>query len=216
MSRRYISNKNETVRMFESDFLEFFSHVHPVVPWIIYLPLIGWMFELALVEREFSPGKTASLFVLGLFLWTLVEYVMHRWVFHYQPRSAWGKRLHFMMHGVHHDYPKDASRLVMPPSVSLPLAAVFYGLFFLAFGRLAPAIFAGLLAGYLFYDTVHYATHHFAMKRGVWRWLKQYHMRHHYQDDEVGYGVSSPIWDYVFGTREDERTGDEDIPASVK
>ena len=85
--------------------------------------------------------------------------------------------------------------------VSIPLALFFYGLFLVGFGRFAPAAFAGLLLGYLFYDMVHYATHHFSMKGGVWLWLKKYHMRHHYDDDHVGYGVSSPLWDYVFGTR---------------
>jgi sterol desaturase/sphingolipid hydroxylase (fatty acid hydroxylase superfamily) len=197
--QRYVSNKNESARMFESNFLEFFSHVHPATPHVIYLPLMGWMFYLA-AERGQSAGTIAGLFLGGIAIWTLVEYRMHRWVFHYEPRSKWGRQMHFMLHGVHHDYPNDASRLVMPPVVSLPLAVVFYSLFLLLFGRFTPAAFAGLLAGYLFYDTLHYATHHFAMKRGVWRWLKKHHLRHHYQDDHAGFGVSSPLWDYVFGT----------------
>jgi sterol desaturase/sphingolipid hydroxylase (fatty acid hydroxylase superfamily) len=200
MGARYVSNKNESVRMFESDFMEFFSHVHPATPHVIYLPLMGYMLYLA-AARGFALAIVALLFVGGVLIWTFVEYTMHRWVFHYQPKSRWGKRLHFMLHGVHHDYPNDATRLVMPPAVSLPLAVIFYALFALSFGSAAPGVFAGLLAGYLFYDTIHYATHHFAMRRGMWLWLKKYHMRHHYQDDEIGYGVSSPLWDYVFRTR---------------
>ena len=202
MAQRFVSNKNESVRMFESGFLEFFSHVHPATPLVIYLPVIGWMLDLAVRQRGMPIGAAAGFLVLGVLIWTLVEYTMHRWVFHYEPTSRWGKQLHFLLHGVHHDYPKDASRLVMPPIVSIPLALFFYGLFFLVFGRLAPAAFAGFLCGYLFYDMVHYATHHFSMKRGMWLWLKKYHMRHHYDDDHVGYGVSSPLWDYVFGTRQ--------------
>ena len=201
MAQHYVSNRNESVRMFKSDFMEFFSHVHPATPLAIYLPVMGWMFYLASVNRGLSIGAIVGYFFLGLLLWTFVEYAMHRYVFHYQPKSGWGKRLHFIVHGVHHDYPKDAKRLVMPPSVSIPLAIFFYGIFLLLFGRNAPAAFPGLLFGYLCYDMIHYATHHFTMKRGVWLWLKQYHMRHHYQDDHVGYGVSSPLWDYVFGTR---------------
>ncbi len=204
MARRYVSNKNESLRMFESDFMEFFSHVHPATPHVIYLPIMAWMLYLA-GARGISLTAIAALFVLGLIIWTFVEYAMHRWVFHYDPKSNWGRRLHFMLHGVHHDYPNDATRLVMPPVVSLPLAVIFYALFVLFFGRVTPAVFAGLLAGYLFYDTVHYATHHFAMKRGVWLWLKKYHLRHHYQDDQIGFGVSSPLWDYVFGTRSASR-----------
>jgi sterol desaturase/sphingolipid hydroxylase (fatty acid hydroxylase superfamily) len=200
MSQRFISNKNESVRMFESDFMEFFSHVHPAIPLVIYLPLMTYMLYLALLERGIAAVIVAGLFTAGILIWSLVEYTMHRWVFHYEPKSRWGQRLHFMLHGVHHDYPNDASRLVMPPAVSLPLAVVFYTLFWCFFGRYTPAPFAGLLAGYLFYDMLHYATHHFPMKRGVWLWLKKYHMRHHYQNDEVGYGVTSPLWDHVFGT----------------
>lgn len=191
--------------MFESDFMEFFSHVHPATPHVIYLPLMSYALYVAEAHRGQPLSRVALLFLGGLVIWTFVEYSMHRWVFHYEPKSRWGKRLHFMLHGVHHDYPNDATRLVMPPAVSLPLAVVFYALFVLLFGRFAPAIFAGLLAGYLFYDTIHYATHHFSMRRGVWQWLKKYHLRHHYQDDEIGFGVSSPLWDYVFRTRSARR-----------
>src|SRR3954454_6100322 len=201
MAQRYVSNKNESVRMFESRLMEFFSHVHPAVPLAIYLPVIVLMFGLAVRARGLAPGLVVGLALLGVLIWTLVEYTMHRWVFHYEPKSRWGKQLHFLLHGVHHDYPKDASRLVMPPVVSMPLALFFYGLFLLVFGTVTPAAFAGLLVGYLFYDMVHYATHHFSMKGGVWLFLKKYHMRHHYDDDHAGYGVSSPLWDYIFGTR---------------
>ena len=206
-SQRFVSNKNESVRMFRSDLLEFFTHIHWSTPLWIYVPLTAWMVYLS-ASRGLSAGLIAALVLGGIVIWSFVEYTMHRFVFHYEPKSRWGKRLHFMLHGVHHDYPNDASRLVMPPVVSLPLAVIFYALFVVLFGRFAPAVFAGLLAGYLFYDTVHYATHHFAMKGGVWLWLKKYHLRHHYQDDEIGYGVSSPLWDYVFRTRSSPRIND--------
>ncbi len=207
MRQPYVSNKNESVRMFESDWMETFSHVHPITPLLIFVPLTGWMLYLSAARRGLSAPAIAGLFLVGLLIWTLVEYAMHRFVFHYEPKSKWGKQLHFVMHGVHHDYPNDASRLVMPPALSLPLTVVFYGLFAVLFGRVAPALFAGFLVGYLFYDMLHYAAHHFSMKRGVWRWLKNYHLRHHYRDDHTGYGVSSPLWDYVLGTRSGRETG---------
>jgi sterol desaturase/sphingolipid hydroxylase (fatty acid hydroxylase superfamily) len=202
MARRYVSNKNESVRMFKSDFMEFFSHVHPATPLVIYLPVIGYMFYLAFWERGLSTASVSVLFVFGVLIWTLVEYTLHRYLFHYKPKTDWGKRFHFILHGVHHDYPNDATRLVMPPGISIPLAVIFYVLFAMVFGRFAPPAFAGMVVGYLCYDMIHYATHHFSMKSGIWLWLKQYHMRHHYKDDHTGYGVSSPLWDYVFGTRE--------------
>jgi 4-hydroxysphinganine ceramide fatty acyl 2-hydroxylase len=198
--RLYVSNKNETVRMFESDFMEFFSRVHPVTPLALYLPVVGYMLYVSLWRQHLSFVAVAALFLLGVLLWTLIEYLIHRYIFHYEPKTRWGKQLHFVIHGVHHDYPNDARRLVMPPVISIPLAFLFFGLFLLIFGSLAPAVFAGLVFGYLCYDMLHYATHHLALKRGIWLWLKQYHLRHHFKDDHVGYGISSPLWDYVFRT----------------
>jgi 4-hydroxysphinganine ceramide fatty acyl 2-hydroxylase len=198
MSRLYVSNKNESVRMFDSNFVEFFSHVHPATPVVLYGPVIALMLYLAFVHNKLSVIAVIGFFIIGVLCWTLLEYIIHRYVFHYEPKTRLGKLLHFIMHGVHHDYPNDATRLVMPPIISVPLAIVFYTLFMLTLGRFAPAALAGFGFGYVCYDTIHYATHHFSMKRGVWRWLKQYHLRHHYQDDHAGYGVSSPLWDYVF------------------
>lgn len=198
--RHYVSKKNETVRMFESDFVEFFSRVHPATPLLLYMPVVGCMLYLSLWQRKLSILTVAGLFVLGILLWTLLEYLIHRYIFHYEPKSHLGKRLHYIVHGVHHDYPNDARRLVMPPSISVPLAVLFYILFLLIFGHLGPGVFAGLVFGYICYDMLHYATHHFPMKRGLWLWLKQYHLRHHYKNDDAGFGISSPLWDYVFGT----------------
>jgi sterol desaturase/sphingolipid hydroxylase (fatty acid hydroxylase superfamily) len=129
-------------------------------------------------------------------------------VFHYEPSSDWGKKIHFLVHGVHHDYPNDSKRLVMPPVVSVPLALLFYGMFvtILGEGYIAP-FFAGFLLGYVCYDTIHYATHHAPMKGRLGQWLKHHHILHHYRDNARGFGVSSPTWDIVFGTmqREEEK-----------
>jgi len=198
--RHYVSKKNETVRMFESDFIEFFSRVHPATPLLLYMPVIGYMLYLSLWQRKLSILAVGGLFLLGIVLWTLLEYLIHRYIFHYEPKSHLGKRLHYIVHGVHHDYPNDGRRLVMPPSISVPLAVLFYILFLLIFGHLAQGVFAGLVFGYICYDMLHYATHHFPMKRGFWLWLKQYPLRHHYKDDDAGFGISSPLWYFIFGT----------------
>jgi sterol desaturase/sphingolipid hydroxylase (fatty acid hydroxylase superfamily) len=198
--RAYISTKNESVRMFKSGFLEFFSHVHPITPVVLYLPFVAWMLYRAVRHARLSILLIIGLFVLGWLIWTLLEYVIHRFAFHYDPKTQVGKTLHFFVHGVHHDYPNDASRLVMPPAISIPVAVLLYLLFALIFGRFFEPIVAGTFSGYIFYDSVHYATHHFAMRGGIWTWLKQYHLKHHYKDEHTGYGVSSPLWDYVFRT----------------
>jgi hypothetical protein len=64
--------------------------------------------------------------IVGLILWTLIEYGVHRFVFHFKPRNAWQERISFLFHGVHHAQPMAKSRLVMPPAVSIPLALLFH------------------------------------------------------------------------------------------
>jgi sterol desaturase/sphingolipid hydroxylase (fatty acid hydroxylase superfamily) len=134
-------------------------------------------------------------------VWTLTEYFLHRIVFHFEPDHPLGRRLHWIIHGVHHDHPNDPMRLVMPPSVSVPLSLLFYGAFLLALGPdAAPALGAGFWAGYLIYDMSHFYMHHYTPRGRVGKKLRELHMRHHFQDHTKGYGVSAPWWDVVFGT----------------
>src|SRR5712691_6193116 len=121
----YISNKNESVRMFKSDLMELLSHVHPATPLVLYLPVVGYMLYAALWQSRLSILAVAGLFLLVVLVWTLLEYIIHRYVFHYEPKSRLGKQFHFIVHGVHHDYPNDARRLVMPPSVAFRLRFYF-------------------------------------------------------------------------------------------
>jgi sterol desaturase/sphingolipid hydroxylase (fatty acid hydroxylase superfamily) len=211
MAKLYASNKDESVRLFKSDLLEKFTHVHWSVPVLIYMPaVIYFLSRSALTDR----GRALLLFLGGVASWSLTEYLLHRFIFHYQPSSRWGQRLHFLAHGVHHDYPNDSTRLVMPPSVSIPLAFLFYGLYSLLVGADAlPVFYAGFLFGYVCYDTIHYATHHAPMKGKLGHWLKHYHLRHHYLDNGRGFGVSTPLWDHVFGTT--YQRGDETLKTST-
>ena len=201
MAKLYAPNKDESARLFKSDLLEFFTHVHWSVPIFLYVPVVSYFLYRASNTPGVTLGTGAVLFAAGLVVWSFSEYILHRYVFHYEPSSALGKRLHFLMHGIHHDYPNDSTRLVLPPSMSIPLAALFYGLFFLLFGAqyVAP-FYAAFLLGYVLYDEIHYATHHAPMKGSMFLKLKHHHILHHYHAPEKGYGVSSPLWDYVFGT----------------
>ena len=198
MPAKFVSNKDETIPLFENPWLERLSHIHPLTPVVVFTPIIGWFLWQGAADR--SLAVVIGLVAAGLFIWTFTEYSLHRWVFHYQPTSKWGQHIHFLVHGIHHDYPRDSTRLVMPPPVSLPLAALFALGFRAAFGGAWEAIFAGFLIGYVIYDSIHYATHHWRMDGRVGGFLREYHLRHHFRDDDLGYGVSSPLWDYVFGT----------------
>lgn len=201
MPKNYISNKDETVRMFESDFLEVFSKVHFSVPIFIYLPVILYFLFHSIWTFNLTFITIFSLFIVGILVWSITEYSLHRFIFHFTPKSEIGKKLHFIFHGVHHDYPSDSKRLVMPPSVSIPLALLFFYLFEYMMGRiLVSPFFVGFLTGYLFYDLTHYAIHHYNMHNKYWLAIKNHHMKHHYQDSTKGFGVSSPVWDAVIGT----------------
>ena len=199
MKKNYLSNSTESLRMFKSNFLESFSRVHFTVPLIIYVPIIGYLITAAFLN-QITLFNFLLYFILGFFVWTITEYLLHRFIFHYQPTSMIGRRLHFIFHGVHHDYPKDAMRLVMPPSASIPLAILFYFLFSLVIKNTnyLYTFFSGFITGYLCYDMVHYAIHHHNFNNKILKKIKHHHMLHHYSDATKGYGVSSFLWDVIF------------------
>jgi sterol desaturase/sphingolipid hydroxylase (fatty acid hydroxylase superfamily) len=200
MEKPFVSNSRESARMFKYDWMEPFSKVHFTVPLIIYIPII--IFFLYKSVLFISPWYFIPLLYLGgVFLWTLTEYILHRFLFHWIPKGKFGARMHFIFHGVHHDYPNDAMRLVMPPIMSVTLAVLFYFLFQLALGgTMVFPFFSGFVSGYLFYDISHYAIHHFNFKNKFMLKLKKHHMFHHYKDGNNGFGVSSNLWDKIFRT----------------
>jgi sterol desaturase/sphingolipid hydroxylase (fatty acid hydroxylase superfamily) len=205
MPKNYISNSEASVRMFKANWMEALSKVHFSVPLFIYIPTIGYFIYLAF-SHQIGLAMFAVYFGSGFLVWTATEYLLHRFIFHYYPSSEWGKRIHFIFHGVHHDYPRDKMRLVMPPSASIPLASLFYYLFSLfVSGATLYAFFPGFLLGYLVYDILHYAMHHYNFKSGIMKRIKQHHMLHHYQDPHKGFGVSSSLWDEVMRTQFQKR-----------
>jgi dihydroceramide fatty acyl 2-hydroxylase len=186
-------------RMFDSDTLDRLSRVHPAVPLVLFVPAITTL--LLLGARDVSRLEVAGLVVGGYAFWTLTEYWIHRAIFHFEPEHGLGARLHWIVHGVHHDHPNDPLRLVMPPAVSVPLASLFCLAFWAVLG--SPwwyAFGAGFLAGYLIYDMAHYHLHHHKPRTRMGRRLRELHMRHHFQDHTRGFGISAPYWDKVFGT----------------
>jgi dihydroceramide fatty acyl 2-hydroxylase len=185
--------------MFESRLLDRFTRVHPAVPVVIYGPVVLVLLVMA-IGRD-GWWDTLGLVPLGYIVWTLFEYWLHRLIFHFEPEQGVGARLHWMIHGVHHDHPNDPMRLVMPPAASIPLAVLVVAAMWVVAGPThAPGVAAGFLIGYLVYDEMHYALHHHVPKSRMGKKLRELHMRHHFQDDERGFGISAPYWDRVFGT----------------
>ena len=200
MAQERTSRLSASPPLFGNRLLDFFSRIHPSVPAIIFVPVVVGGVWLG-ADGGYGPLALIGFVALGLLIWTLTEYWLHRLVFHWEPDHPIGSRMHFIIHGVHHDHPNDRLRLVMPPAVSVPLAALFLFLYTLIFGTPAAyPIFAGFIVGYLFYDYTHYHVHHHTPRTQLGKRLREQHMRHHFQDHRYGYGVSSPLWDVVFRT----------------
>lgn len=194
----YISNKDESIRVFRNPVLEYFTHAYPATPVIVYIPIACYLAFTSSAGR--SAAGLTGLFITGVFLWTFMEYVMHRWVFHLDSDTKIGRKLHLIFHKTHHDYPRDSTRLVLPLFASLPLGIIFYCLFLLIFRENSNILYAGFLSGYVVYDCIHYTVHSKILKSSIGRYMKHYHILHHYSDYNTAFGVSSPLWDFIFGT----------------
>jgi sterol desaturase/sphingolipid hydroxylase (fatty acid hydroxylase superfamily) len=191
-----LSKQGESIPLFKNRFLESLTHIHPLTPLLVFLPVIIWCSYQSIINNTYLSSFLC--FLGGILFWSFLEYTMHRFFFHYEAKTKIGQKMHFLFHGIHHDYPKDFTRLVMPLSVSIPLSLGFYFLFNLIFGNLGPIFFAGMMSGYLAYDYIHFSVHYFQSKNKLFQYLKRYHLWHHYQQPEKGFGVSNPLWDYIF------------------
>jgi len=186
--------------MFTVPWIEkYFSRVRP---W--HVVAIWGPFTLYLLYRAstfMGPLAILGWAAAGVLFWTLLEYLLHRWLFHFEPNPASEPQrdASFLIHGIHHDYPWDRDRLVMPPTVTAVIAvAVWFA--FRWMGTAEYAWFAGTVAGYIWYDLTHYYLHHAAPTTAAGKWLRKYHLVHHFQTPGRRYGITTPLWDFVFGT----------------
>ena len=191
-------------RMFRVEWIErYLSRVRPLHVLVVWAPVALWFVARAVRDESIGVAGALALVAAGVLAWTLLEYLLHRWVFHFvpDPASELQRDLAFMAHGVHHDWPYDPDRLVMPPVVAVLLAfAIGLPLRALVGARLFPGLFAGLVAGYLWYDLTHYAVHHLKQRTAFGRLQRRNHLVHHFAQPNARYGVTTPLWDLVFGT----------------
>jgi dihydroceramide fatty acyl 2-hydroxylase len=188
-------------RMFDSAFLEAASRVHPATPFVVYVPVILGLLGWGLWRGVTGPGWLAVFAPLGLLTWQFMEYSIHRFFFHWEGSGPFTRRLHEIVHGYHHRYPDDGDRLVMPLGASLPLAALIaLGLWLLGRPEATLPFFCGVVAGYLWYDFHHYATHHFTPRTAWGRAVRAHHMAHHFAATDKNFGISHRWLDRLFGT----------------
>jgi sterol desaturase/sphingolipid hydroxylase (fatty acid hydroxylase superfamily) len=193
--------KYKSIQVFENPFLERLTHVHPIVPLLVWVPVVAFIFYRSVTVHELAATPILIVAAIGFFSWTLVEYLLHRYTFHFNAVSPLEKRIEFLIHGLHHADPVDPTRLVMPPAGGAILGVILYSLFRLLLGAVwVDPFFAGFLIGYLCYDYAHYSIHHFTPRTRYGKMLKSHHMQHHFVAPNSRWGVSSPFWDVIFGT----------------
>ena len=215
MAKDYI--RHSSSRMFESDFFEFFSKVHPSVPFVFYIPLFTGLMVWALATGATTWLATAAMFPLGWVTWQLLEYFIHKNVFHWEGNGPFTRWLHMILHGYHHKYPDDGTRLVMPLGASIPMAILIGGLLYLV-GNPVITIpyFTGIAGGYLWYDFIHWSTH---FRKPLTEWgkrMRSAHMAHHFADPTVNMGISHMWVDIVMGTRKVRKQGEQDADVNAK
>ena len=210
-----IHNKGQA-QIFRNKYLEYITKTHPLVIWSMYLPVIILLPYYAYSKFNFPGLSVLFIFSGGILFWTLFEYVIHRFIFHLVTDNPRTRRIAYVMHGNHHEFPRDRQRLFMPAVPSIIISSV---LFLLMYGLIANNVlifFPGFILGYLLYASMHYAIHAwhppFKWMKPIWR----NHHLHHYKNDDKGFGVSSHFWDKVFGTGFDLSKEKEDKEAVQK
>ena len=209
-----IHNKGQA-QIFKNKYLEYLTKTHPFVIWGMYLPILSFMLYYSNSHFGLGGMKIVLTFFAGMFFWTFFEYIIHRYVFHFMAKSKRALRIVYVIHGNHHEYPRDKERLFMPPVPSLMLASVVFSLMYFTGYLLGASIYAfaffpGFIIGYLMYGTMHFAIHAW---NPPFKWMKplwRNHHLHHYKKTELGFGVSSTLWDHVFGTMFDLTEEKED------
>lgn len=198
------TKSGEGERLFENPVLHYFSKINIAVPLTIFYSAGIVLCAVGMIYFNLNFTNTLVVFIGGLLLFTLIEYLMHRFIFHL-PNVYKKGHIPYALHGVHHEYPKDKDRLAMPPILSVFLASAILGVNYLIMGVVAFPFTAGVVVGYATYLCVHYSVHRYKMPNNFMKVLWVNHSIHHYVDDEKAFGVSSPLWDFVFRTLPDKR-----------
>lgn len=204
-----IHNKGQA-RLFKNPYLEMLTKSHPLVIWGMYIPILGYIIYLSASVYDYTTTRIVLTFLGGMLFWTLFEYISHRFIFHLVSEKPSLQKFAYILHGNHHHYPRDKQRLFMPPVPSLIISSTIFGIMYLLMGSHTFMFFPGFMIGYLMYGTMHYAIHAW---NPPFKWMKplwRNHHLHHYKNEHNGFGVSSTLWDHVFGTMFDLKNEKED------
>lgn len=200
MTREIKPKNTGTKRLFESPVLEKLSRTHISIPLSIFFIYSSALLYWSVTHTALNALVTIGMFALGFVSFTWVEYMAHRYLFHMSTSTKSREKLQYTIHGVHHEFPKDKDRLAMPPLLSITISTLLLFLFRLIMGDLVFSFLPGFLTGYAFYLSIHYMVHAFPPPKNFFKVLWVNHSIHHYKEGEYVFGVSSPLWDYIYGT----------------
>jgi sterol desaturase/sphingolipid hydroxylase (fatty acid hydroxylase superfamily) len=200
-----INNKGSG-KVFSNPVLDRLTRTHFAIPVVLYYTVGALTLGYGVYSPEIRLVKYFWLFPAGMFLFSFVEYLIHRFVFHFKAETETAREVQYKIHGIHHQYPRDKDRLVMPPLMSMLLASIFLFLFLFSFGENGWLLFGGFMSGYSTYLMIHYAVHAWRPPSNFLKYLWKHHSLHHYAGDDGAFAVSFPLWDRIFGT----------MPKSVK
>lgn len=187
-------------KIFNNVILEKLTKGHAFVPITMHYLIASTLLIYSFIAYGLSLSSILINFFAGLLIWTLFEYLAHRYIFHMDTTTKIREKIQYTFHGVHHEYPRDTQRVVMPPLPSLIIGIVIITIFRLVLGIPGFAVVAGFLAGYASYALIHYSIHTRIPPKNAMGKLWMHHSYHHYKNDAQAYGVSSPLWDYIFRT----------------
>lgn len=204
-----------TKQLFKNPVLEALSRTHIAIPLTIFFMYSAGLLYWSITHTELSVGMTVGMFFFGMFVFTWVEYNVHRYIFHIAPTTQKRADFQYTMHGVHHEFPKDKTRLAMPPLLSITLSTALLLIFRLVLGDFVFSFLPGFLVGYAMYLSVHYMVHAYQPPRNFLKVLWVNHAVHHYKDGEMVFGVSSPLWDYIYGTMDDKNKQERETATST-
>ena len=202
-----IRKNEEQPRLFKNKFLEKLTYTTPtfIIVQYVILTVICISYYVLEVNPETSFVTVIKYYFFGLFSWTLGEYLLHRFLYHKIKDASYDSGLQYIFHGIHHEYPNDTKRIILPPLPSLMIAAILFGIIYMAFwliqgsGDLAFIFSPGFINGYILYMLIHYTVHKVPSPKKYNFWWR-HHNIHHFQQHDRAFGVSTPIWDIVFRT----------------
>lgn len=210
MKKRVRVKNTGQARLFENSFLESLTKGHPALSWGIHVPILVYCFYYGYTTYKLSLSLMFGISFFALFFWTFFEYLAHRYAFHVLSDSIKLQKFAYILHGNHHEYPRDKQRLFMPPVPSLIIAGFLFGIQYLILGKYVFAFYPGFILGWLLYASMHYLIHAidppFKFLQPLWR----NHQMHHYRNEHLGFGVSNTMWDKVFKTEFDLLKHQED------